>query len=428
MTLPRRQILRPARSPAAAFVLPLAVAAAAAGCDTIFGPSGDLPPKIVPITELPRSLTAAEIAAIGASNDFGFDLLREVSGEDPAASVFLSPFSASMALGMTMNGADGETFDAMRSTLRFGSLAEDEINESYRGLLDLLVELDPGVEIAVGNSVWHRLEVALRESFRERVEAYFDARVEGLDFSAPDAADIINEWVSDATRGRIEEMIEPPIPGNIVAYLMNAVYFKASWTEPFDPDHTREAPFHLPDGSTETVELMTRHDTLRYHGTDRFDAVDLPYSGGAFSMTVVVPREGIGVHDLLAELEAAAWDELTESFRTTPAQVWLPRFELEWEAVLNDALRRMGMGVAFQGGADFSRMFESVDAWIDEVKQKTFVRVDEEGTEAAAATSVAMATSLPPQVRADRPFLFALRERHSGTILFLGVIVEAPRL
>jgi serine protease inhibitor len=418
----------PSRTPGMAWLC--LVVLLAAGCEGIFGPGdGDRrPPPPPAITELPRQLTSAEAEAIRASNAFGFDLLGEVASEDRDRSVFLSPFSASMALGMTLNGADGGTFDAMRQTLRFGELSQEEINASYRGLLDLLVDLDPDVELAIGNAVWHREGVAVREDFRARVEEAFDARVEGLDFAAPGAADAINAWVSEATQGRIEEMVEPPIPAQIVAYLMNAVYFNAGWTEVFDPEWTRTEEFHLLDGSTAPVELMTREDTLRFAHTARYHAVDLPYAGQAFSMTVVVPRDGVTVHDLVDELDAAAWDDLTGSFGTYRVQVSLPRFELEWEGVLNDALSAMGMGPAFESGADFSRMFEGTGAWIDQVKQKSFVRVDEEGTEAAAATSVSMTVSMPPQVRADRPFLFALRERLSGTILFLGVIVEPPRL
>jgi serine protease inhibitor len=400
---------------------------AAVGCDWLIGPgSDDRPGK--PITQLPRDLTAAEVQAIEASNAFGFDLLREVVAEARGSSVFLSPFSASMALGMTMNGAAGGTFDAMRQTLRFGDLSEEEINASYRGLLDLLVDLDPAVEVAVGNSVWYRMGLTLRQTFRERVEAAFDARVQGLDFGDPGAADVINQWVREATRDRIEEMVQPPIPANVVAYLMNAVYFRAGWTQPFDPDHTRTQPFHLLDGSTEPVELMTRDDTLRAHHSERFAAVDLPYAGGAYSMTVVVPREGVTVHDLVEQADTEWWGALVDGFQTTRVQLWLPRFELEWEGELNDPLEALGMGIAFSGGADFSRMFEDAAAWIDQVKQKSFVRVDEEGTEAAAVTSVTMVTSMPPQVRADRPFLFGIRERLSGTILFMGVIVEPPKL
>jgi serpin B len=194
---------------------------------------------------------------------------------------------------MTMNGASGTTFEAMRNTLRFGALSEEEINASYRSLLELLTELDPQVEIAVGNSVWHRAALTLREDFRERVEEYFGARVEGLNFGAPGAAETINGWVSQATRNRIEEIVTPPIPGNVIAYLINAVYFKGGWTVPFNPELTRAGDFHLLDGTTERAEFMMRDDTVRYFQTDRYAAVDLPYAGQAFSATIVAPPKDI---------------------------------------------------------------------------------------------------------------------------------------
>jgi len=394
-------------------------------CEQITGP-GDDPSPPQQITELPRDLTAAEVEAIEASNAFGFELLRQILDQEPGATVFLSPFSASMALGMTLNGADGHTFDEMRTALRFDGMSEEEINASYRDLLELLSGLDPDVELAVGNSIWHRQELALRSSFRDRVESYFDARVEGLDFGASDAARTINDWVRDATRNRIEEIVDDPIDPNVIAYLINAVYFNAGWRQPFDPESTRSETFHPLEGSPEPVQMMIRDDTLRYAQGESYRAVDLPYAGDAFAMTVVVPTEDSNILRLVDEMDAEAWRELTSRFTTTRVQLWLPRFELEWEGTLNDPLAAMGMPGAFQPGADFSRMFEATDPWIDEVKQKSFVRVDEEGTEAAAVTSVSMATSLPPQVQADRPFVFAIRERLSGSILFVGAVLETP--
>lgn len=407
--------------PLVALVLSLSLA----GCDGLFSGSSS---KDVPlITELPRTLTSAERSAIAAGNSFGFELLQRVLAEKPTESVFLSPFSASMALGMTMNGADGETFQGMREALRFGNLSEAEINASYRGLLDLLRELDQGVQVEVANAIWYREGLPIRADFRDRVTTHFDARVQGLDFSSPTASTTINQWVKDATRGNIEKMVEGQIPGMMVALLMNAIYFEADWREPFDRNLTRTAPFQLENGSTVDVQLMNRTDTVRAHVTDRFAAADLPYGGGAYSMTVVVPRGDHTIHDLVSWLSPSWWNELTSSFQVGRATVSLPRFELEWEGILNGSLEAMGMEAAFDPGtADFSRMFQGGGPWIDQVKQKSFVRVDEEGTVAAAVTSVTMPTSLPPEIRADRPFLFAIRERLSGTILFLGAMVEAP--
>jgi len=207
---------------------------------------------------------------------------------------------------------------------------------------------------------------------------------------------------------------------------MNAVYFKGAWTVPFDPRRTASAPFHLPDGSTAPVLLMHRDDTVAHHVTSRYAAVELPYSRGAYAMTVVVPQGEETVQDLLAGLGPDEWDDLTRSLEEGRALVGLPRFQVEWDGALNDVLSSMGMERAFHPGADFTRMFRDSSPWISEVRQKTFLRVDEVGTEAAAVTSVAMVQSAPPSIRADRPFLLVIRERFSGTILFLGVVVEAP--
>lgn len=414
-------------------VLPLGLLAtfgtlALGGCGAISGPDdSDGPPP--EITQLPRPLTAAETEALGASNRFGLDLLEVILTDAPGETHFLSPLSASMALGMALNGADGETFDSMRGTLRFDGLEEDEINQAYLGLLDLLDGLDPRVSFQIANAIWYRDGLTPRPGFVSRVAEHFRAAVEGVDFTDPSAADAINAWVEDATEGRIEDMVTPPIAGNVVAMLLNAIHFKGDWREQFDVAQTREAPFHGPDGPAGTVQLMTQQGAFRYSGTPSYVAAELPYGGGAFVMDVIVPVGDATVAGVLGQLADGGWDELIAALDAgspNRARVLLPRFELEWERTLNGDLTQMGMGIAFGGGADFTRMFEDSSPWIDEVRQKSFVRVDEEGTEAAAATSVVMLESAPPEIRADRPFLFAIRERLSGTILFLGAVMEAP--
>ncbi|MEX2467534.1 MAG: serpin family protein, partial [Gemmatimonadota bacterium] len=403
-------------------------ALALTGCESIFGPGEpDGPPP--EITQLPRPLTTGETEALGASNRFGFDLLQVILTDAPSETHFLSPLSASMALGMALNGADGGTRDAMRAALRFDGLGEEEINDAYLGLLTLLDGLDPRVWFQIANGVWYRDGLTPRQGFLDRVTEHFGAAVEGIDFTDPAAAELINAWVEDATGGRIEDMVAPPIPGNVVAMLLNAIHFKGDWREKFDAVQTTEAPFHGPDGPAGTVDLMEQDEDFRYHFTPSYAAVELPYGGGAFVMDVIVPAGDEIVAGVLGELADGGWAELTDALAARSADrvhVLLPRFELEWERTLNDDLSEMGMGIAFGGGADFTRMFEDSNPYIDEVRQKSFVRVDEEGTEAAAATLVVMADSAPPEIRADRPFLFAIRERLSGTILFLGAVMEAP--
>ena len=392
---------------------------AVTGCGELFtGPGAD------EITELPRALSAAEVAVINGSNRFAFDLLAQANRAGD--NLFLSPLSASMALGMTMNGAAGETWNQMRDVLGFGSLAEGEINASYESLLELLVGLDPAVETAIGNSVWTRQGFPVHSDFLDTVRESFDAEVAELDFASPSASARINEWVKAATNGRIEDIVPAGIPANVVMYLINAIYFKGSWTFQFDPDDTRTEPFHLDDGSTRTVPLMTLRREFRYQENSRFQAVDIPYGGRAFSMTVLLPRQGVSVDTLAASLDEAEWEEITGGFGDTDVLLFLPRFRLAYERTLNDDLAALGMVDAFDHRADLSRLSPVGGLWISEVKQKSWVDVNEEGTEAAAATVVTVVDSAGHVVRADRPFLFFIRERLSGTILFAGKLASPP--
>lgn len=395
----------------------LAAGLLAAACDDVAGPAA--------ITALPRDLTAAELRVIEGSNTFAIGLLREAAAAAPAEpNVILSPLSASMALGMTMNGAAGETWAQMRDALGFAGLEEPEINGAYRGLIDLLLSLDPRVEMGLGNSIWTREGYPVLEAFYDRARASFDARVQEVDFADPGAPDLINAWVEDVTRGRIREMVTA-IPPNVVMYLLNAVYFKGDWTRQFDTRNTATAPFTLPGGGSVQVPLMRQTAPFRSFSSAQARGVELPYGGGAFTAVAILPREPGTLADLVATLEPADWAEwmaALDSNGPTEAAVLLPRLELEYEQVLNGTLQALGMIDAFGDAADFSRMVSGGGVWIDEVKQKTFLKVDEKGTEAAAATSVSMVESAPPEFRFDRPFIFAIRERISGTILFIATI------
>lgn len=377
-----------------------------------------------PIEGLPRQLTAAEQQLVTASNGFAFRLLREVNRGEAGRNVFLSPLSASLALGMTANGARGPTLDAMRAALGFGQLSLSEIDRSYRGLIDLLTELDPKVDIRLANAIWYRAGFPLESAFADTTRRYFDARVSALDFRDPASVRTINGWVSQSTRGKIDEIIDGAIPGDVMLYLMNAIYFKGSWTDRFDPASTRDAPFTSGDGARSTVRMMSRSGRYGYARSPDYEMLDLPYGKGAFSMTVILPGPGKDADELLASLDADAWTQAIGRLAPTSLEVSLPRFKLEYRKSLSAALEALGMGLAFTPASDFTGI-SSADPWIDEVLQKTFVEVSEEGTEAAAVTSVVMVTSMPPSFRADRPFLFALRERFSGTILFIGKI-EKP--
>jgi serpin B len=345
--------------------------------------------------------------------------------------VFVSPLSASFALGMTLNGAAGETYDEIRTALAFGEASEQEINDGYRSLIALLLSLDPTVQVGVANSIWYRQDFAFHQTFLDAGRTYFDAEVAGLDFTnAAASVARINGWVSEHTNARIPSIIDEIRPEHVM-FLINAIYFNGSWRERFDPAETADGQFHAAGGSTQSVRLMHRRDTMAYAESDAWQAVDLPYGNTAFTMTVVLPALDRHVDELATTLSAEGWSAITSAFTQQQVDLHLPKLRLTYERLLNDDLRALGMQEAFIGNvADFTRMSPAADRlYIDFVKQKTFVDIHEEGTEAAAATAVGVSVTSAPIVhamRVDRPYIFVLRERFSGTILFMGKVARMP--
>ena len=388
------------------------------------------------ITEVPRSLTLAETEVLRAGNNFSLKLLRRLYAEraDERANVFISPLSVSMSLGMLMNGAGGETFNAMGDALGLNGLMMAEANEAYKDLTELLVHLDPNVEFRVANNSWLEDGFRIRRDYRSRLEEAFDARIENVRFEKPDMAGVVNGWVGETTEGRITDLVTPEEFAGLVALLVNTVYFKGKWADPFDPAQTVTVEFRRADGSTVSVPLMGQALDARVGGGEEygedFVAVDLPYGGDLFSMVVVVPTGDATLAELVEEMDGARWQQVVDALRgEARTEVRLPRFELTYEKVLNNVLKAMGMEVAFDASkADFGWMVGnaglSVRPHIGWVKQKSFLKVDEEGTETAAATGTAFATSENPVLQADRPFLFAIRERLYGTILFVGTVSD----
>ncbi len=401
------------------------VAVALAACSDPAAPGQDQDPP--PQIELPRALTAVETQIIDRANAFGFHLAREVVATDDRPNLILSPLSASMALGMTMNGADGSTFDAMRDALAFDGLAPDEINDGYRGLLDLLVDLDPAVEVALANAVWANEDVTFHDDFFEALQSSFDATVESSDFADAATLEAINGWASENTNGKIPTILDSLDPA-LVMLLLNAIWFDGQWTTQFDPDETAPAPFLRPDGSSVQVDMMRIADVeFPLGGGPDWAAVELPYGGQAWSLVLVVPQGQRSARDLFAQMDESLWSDITGSLNpVTVDGLWVPKFTLTYDTFLNQALEGMGMEEAFRPGADFTRMSPIGDRLcIDFVRQKTFIELDEVGTRAAAVTAVGIGPTSFIGLNVDRPFVFALRERLSGTVLFLG-LVEDP--
>jgi serpin B len=382
-----------------------------------------------PVAPEARELTALEKQLVESDNKFGLKLFREVNKAEAGKNLFISPLSVSMALGMTLNGANGETQSAMEQTLELAGLTTDDINQSYRGLIDLLTQLDPKVTFEIGNSIWYREEMTFEQPFIDANRQYFDAVVRAMNFDNPvEAASIINSWVNDRTHGKIEKIIEPEdIDWSTVMFLINAIYFKGTWTYEFKKDLTKDELFNLADGSTKVCKMMHLTGGLAYFDNQLFQAVDLPYGDSLYSMTVFLPQPGVDVETFIDEINQNGWSEWTRSFRAENVELALPKFKLEYKLNMNDVLIALGMGVAFSGHADFTRMHAPGGLFINEVRHKTFVDVNEEGTEAAAVTSVEIGRTSAPQntvMRVDRPFVFVIRERHSQTILFMGKVVD----
>ncbi|MBW6462977.1 MAG: serpin family protein [Firmicutes bacterium] len=376
-----------------------------------------------PVEELDQRL-------VDANNGFGFHLYSELILAEPDVNLLISPSSIITALAMTYNGADGETREAMANALKLGEMSMDEVNRAFANLLTILQNPDPEVELAVANSLWAREGVDFYEEFLECNREFYNAEVAELDFDNAGAADVINRWVKEQTRDKIDGIVEPPINPETILFLINAIYFNGDWSVPFDPDNTTDVEFSSSDGSKSEHPLMFRNDDFRYYENDLFQAVSLPYGKNErVSMYVLLPVEEKGLEQLYAELNNANWNSWVNSFRTMEGELGLPRFRFEYETSLNDALKALGMGIAFdENAADFSGMRPTPPSlFISEVKHKAFIDVNEEGTEAAAVTSVEVSETAMPETFSmivDRPFFFAVADDMTGTILFMGSVLK----
>jgi serpin B len=375
-----------------------------------------------------RELTEVEKQISLASDKFGLNLFREINKSEKTENVFISPLSVSMALGMTLNGAGGNTFDAIKTTLQLNGLNKDEINSSYKSLMDLLVKIDPKVIFKFANSIWYRNTFTFENEFLETNKKYFYATVTALDFTNPNSVNIINNWVKESTNGLISKILEN-INSDEIMYLVNAIYFKGTWKYQFDKNNTKNDIFFNNNGTEVTVNMMFQENELEYLQNDYFKAVNLPYGDGAFSMMVFLPHKNFDINSFAEEFNEKNFDLWLKDFSKQKGEFQIPRFKIEYKVNLNDALKSLGMGIAFDAyQADFSNMYKGPDkAYISKVEHKTFAEVNEEGTEAAAVTSVTIGvTSIGTgfHMKVDRPFIFLIRENKSGTILFIGKIVK----
>jgi len=379
-----------------------------------------------------RELNAVEQQLVEADQSFSHELFRSVVAEDDKENIFISPLSVSFALGMALNGAEGQTFEEMQETLGFTSLNLQEINEGYESLMGLLNGIDPNVVMNIANSAWLRENaININQDYVERIKTHFDAEFSELDFTNSDATDIINDWVNQKTNGKIEKLFNNKIPPEMVLLLINTLVFEAEWTNQFDPEHTEKASFHLETGDSTEVDMMKRRAVYPSLFNEEVNMLNIPYGDSLFAMTVLMPADkSTNVEEFIEEsVTRENLDIWTNNQSDQRVDLQLPRFELKYDIQLNEILELIGMEKAFkENEANFTGMLADSSStrkklFIDEIKHKTFIQVDEQGTEASAATSVGIVpTSAPPAMIVDRPFVFIIRERTSGANLFMGMV------
>jgi serine protease inhibitor len=385
------------------------------------------PPATLAQTPVGEQVTVDE-RLLTANAKFGFNLFQQLRQQEGNKNIFISPTSVAIALDLLLQGADGTTQQAMFKALELQGMSLEDLNSANRALHQALEKADPGVQLAIANSLWTREGISFKPEFLQTNQQYYDAKVSTLDFTRPEAPNTINTWVSENTNGKIKRMVDQ-INADAILFLLNAIYFKGDWTQPFDPEQTREKPFFLSDGTQKQHSLMSQGGEYRYSETEQFQAVSLPYGKERhLSMYIFLPRPNSSLSAFSQQLTAENWQTWMQQFSRRDGRIEIPRFKLEYEASLNDVLKALGMETIFDPTtANFSKMTDA-SVVVDEVKHKTFVEVNEEGTEAAAVTSIGVrVTSVPPppfQMTVDRPFFFAIRDERTGTVLFMGSIVE----
>lgn len=364
---------------------------------------------------------------VDASNLMGMNLLSEISGKGEGDNPFISPVSLYMALSMLYNGAEGDTKDEIAEVLGLKGIEAGDLNQANASLMSILASDTEEIELRIGNSIWLNDSYQFQEQFTASNRDYFNAEIEEIDISDNASAVQINEWVQDATNNKIKKMAEEPLDSNIVAILLNAVYFKGDWQHKFEAGATKESTFMGEGDKKSTVQMMKLEERIPYFETDSFQAVSLPYGDGEMDMKLFLPRSSSSLEEFRESLNTENWKRWNGEFSSRQGKVLMPKFKMEYQIILNDAMKELGMPSAFNENADFPHIVEGdSELAVTSIAQKTYLDINEEGTEAAAATSISVAESgdaEPPfTMKIERPFFLAITDIESGAILFMGEI------
>lgn len=392
--------------------------------------------KLIPIFMISTTLALAASAEppanqeklVAANTAFAFDLMNQITQAHPDGNAFISPFSVSSVLQMVNNGAAGETRNEMQRVLKTDGMSATALNGAFKDL-DQQFDARKDVILNLANGLWAQKEYRLKPAFVADNRKFFQAELAEVDFNQPQSAQTINGWADQKTQGKIKEVVQFPFPPLTRLILANAIYFKGKWVKPFEKNETKPREFHLANGQTKQAPMMTQEGQFIYQETPDFQAVKLPYRGG-LQMELYLPQTNSNPQKLVARFASdTTWRYKAQSdFSRRQGSVTLPKFKIEYDVRLNDPLKALGIKTAFTSRADFSGMADE-QLFISEVKQKSYVDVNEEGTEAAAVTVVgvrASAVMRPPPNRftmvLDRPFFFAISDVDTGSILFMGIV------
>lgn len=363
-----------------------------------------------------------------AHTRFSFKLWQQLLAQEETQNIFISPSSVAIALTMTYNGASGDTQTAMANALELQGMSLSDINQAYATLKQRLENTDKSIELSIANSLWGRNDVNFKSDFLQQTITYYDVKVRSLDFTDPATPKHINNWVKRQTKGKIPQIVDQIHPDDLL-FLINATYFKGQWQNEFNPNLTQERPFYLLNGQEKQHPMMFQTGSYDYLENEQFQAIRLPYGDGRFSLYVFLPQPEQNLSQFYAQLNGSTWQTWLGQFQDHEGSITLPKFQLEYGVELKPVLSALGMDLAFSQQANFSKISD-ISANIDQVKHKTFVEVNEKGTEAAAVTSVGIvATSIRPpsnpfEMVVDRPFFCAIYDHETQTPLFFGSIVN----
>ena len=377
--------------------------------------------------QLPEPAASVDPALIDGVNAMGIDMLKRLYTDMDGENFMISPASISLALSMTANGADGETLSEMQSALNLGDLDMADVNGGQKDLMSILLNPDNSekVKVEIANALWAREGLSLKEAFLEACREYYRAETQYLDFDDPGSVDVINTWVNDETHGMIPTIIDEPIEADTVLYLMNTLFFDGKWTEPFDPEKTYEGTFRKADGAAVPVQMMSgEQDVMVYHDPDGDADIFSKAFGDNERLEMLFIRPQGGLNAYIQGLTVETLNRMAAGLAPESLQIGIPRFSYDTGMSLKDVLKSMGMERAFTGAAEFGPMSDR-DLYIDDVMHKTRIEVKEEGAKAAAVTSVEMKlTAMPMSLILDSPFLYLIRDRQTGAVLFVGVVEE----